>query len=243
LHASWRRKRQWRRRHNERRRREEGGTDAGSAAAAPDGPAYSCTSIYDGTYSGTLNFAYDTAYDMNGNPTAATVSSLYLSLTMHCYVNSPLGTAMTVTNAVSTEPAFGCASPGCIPQGMMGLNGAVGLPAMAPTGPSNPSAAGMGIDVTFPSGSRVYTSNGAGELSVSAGGTTLSSSSTAPTNQTWSIEDASNRCISEHTGAQPNGGCCVLVPYQVCNSAGSCQILNAESCTRYTSWSLTKMGP
>jgi hypothetical protein len=224
-----------------------GGTDAGGGAdaavgdASADGPVSGCTSIYDGTYTGMFNFAYDTAYDMNGNPTASTSGSISLSLTMHCVVSLPQGIFMTVTNVASSEPTFGCPAPGCVlPE--TGSNGGVSLPATAPTGPSNVSPAGTGVSLTFPNGAQISTSGSAGDLSVSASGMTLSNGP-ASTGPTWFANDPTGMCLSEHPGGLAPAGCCVSVPYQACDAMGDCHMTDADSCTRYTSWSLTKTGP
>lgn len=156
--------------------------DPCSAVSCVSGPA--CIGIagggggggggkYDGTWRGI--FHYMVSVSSSSGPPQMVAASLTLTVTLVTKVSGALtGTeVLTVTNASCTDATFGAVTP-VTPDATLSL-------ALLPSTFGTTAPSGDGISVMFPNGSTIATTNGAGALSVSSDGKTLSSTSAVST--------------------------------------------------------------
>jgi hypothetical protein len=130
-----------------------------------------CPSIYDGTYIGQFAYSAETYYDNNLLPTIVVPAGGFnVTVTLQCVVNAGGSIVLNITHAIVSHPKFGCQG-GCTP--LPPLSWAL-LPASPPTGPFNQSLPAQGIQISFPNGTSLFTTDSANALSVSSTGSTIS---------------------------------------------------------------------
>ena len=183
-----------------------GGSVAGAGGGGIVGSGAGCPSIYDGMYIG--QFAYD--YETPGPMPMTGTASFNLTLTLECMAVAGGQALLAVTRANASHAYFGCGVAGCATE----AGSVAALPAQPPTTPSSPSFIGAGLLVHFPNGVILGTSNQAGELNVTSGGTTLSNAVSTETTS-WSAASLSA------TSAFPGDG---------------------NRVTSFKSWSMSKSG-
>jgi hypothetical protein len=135
---------------------------------------------YEGKYIGQFEYIYHV--EQPDHSWKETPAAIQLTLQFECLASSAGSTILNITHAVCSDARFGCQLGGCTPS----LPSIAIFPEDPPANSSNPSQDGQGVQLFFPNGATLGTSNGAGHLNVSSDGRTISNSlDPSIQNNTW----------------------------------------------------------